>query len=192
MALKQNVQLRIGLRQNKNVKSTGYNKWYGEVVLRQGLTQRGFIKHIMEHIPGITEAMTTAVIETVAQCIPELVGQGTSVKLDGIGVFYPTLNSQAYTDKAGVKHIYTKTEQQLLKDVIQPSEVVRGVRFRFKPDSTKLDNLTSKAFKKKTSIELAGVIKNVDWDAGGGDIGDTIESQLISMKQYKDSLTKNS
>lgn len=183
MALKNNVQLRIGLRQNKNVKSTGYNKWYGEVVLRQGLTQRGFIKHIMEHIPGITEAMTTAVLETIAQCIPELVGQGISVKLDGIGVFYPTLNSQRYTDKDGVVHDYSKTEQQMINDAIQPSEVVRGVRFRFKPDSTKLDNLTSKAFKKQTSLELAGVFTSVEIPADGGSV--PIEKQLIPMETYR-------
>lgn len=188
MALKQNVQLRIALRKNSNVKSTGYNKWYGEVVLRQGLTQRGFIKHIMQHIPGISEAMTTAVLETVAQCIPELVGQGVSVKLDGIGVFYPTLNSQKYTDKEGVVHDYSKTEQQIANTVIQPSEVVRGVRFRFKPDSTKLDNLTSKAFKKMSSIELVGVFKNV---LNG--TGDSEEFQnIITLSQYRDSLTQNS
>ena len=190
MALKNNVQLRIGLRQNKNVKSTGYNKWYGEVVLRQGLTQRGFIKHIMEHIPGITEAMTTAVLETIAQCIPELVGQGVSVKLDGIGVFYPTLNSQKYTDKNGVVHDYSKTEQQMLHDVIQPSEVVRGVRFRFKPDSTKLDNLTSKAFKKKTAIEVAGVFVEVPIQVEGGLSSEY--QNLISLSQYRDSITQNS
>lgn len=161
MALKEKVPLRVALRKNTNVKSAGYQKWYAEVVLRQGLTQRGLIDHILEHIPGVPKSQITTVIATVAQCLPELVGQGISVKLDGIGVFYPTVNAQKLPAEApGGPKSYTKTQEQMANDVIQPADVVRGIRFRFRPDSTRLDNLTSKKFKDKTSIELAGVFVN--------------------------------
>lgn len=157
MALKNDRALRIALRQNKNVKSTGYNKWYAEVVLRDGYTQRGFINHIMQHIPGVTRAQVESVLQSVAQCLPELVGQGVSVKLDGIGVFFPTLNCSKKLDKQGhVVKSYTFTKDQIVEQTPSPQEAVRGVRFRFRPDSSKLDNLTSKAMKDKTYLELMG------------------------------------
>lgn len=160
MSLKHKLPLKVALRKNTNVKSAGYNKYYGSVVEREGLTQRGLIKHITSHIPGISEAMTAAVISQLSQCIPELVAQGVSVKLDGIGIFYPTIAN-------GVG----KTDAQMVAG-LQPNDFVTGVRFRFRPDSTKLDSLTAKSLRKKTSVELAGIFTTV---SSGGENFDVIQ-----------------
>ena len=147
MAIKRKLPLRVALRQNTNVKSAGYNKFYAEVVLRQGLTQDGLIDHITAHIPGVTRSMTTAVIETLATCIPELISQGNSVKLDGIGTFSPTIESSQ-----GL------TVNQMKKQIPSSVTVVHGVHIRFRPDGTKLCNITSKQLRKKTAIELMGFV----------------------------------
>lgn len=141
MALKEKIPLRVALRKNKNVKSTGYNKYYGEIVLRQGLTQRGLVDHIMSHIPGITKTMVNSVLETVTNCIPELVSQGVSVKLDGIGVFYPTVSSKGAANP---------------KD-LNVQDDIKGVRIRFRPDTTKLDNISSKVLLNESYVTLVGV-----------------------------------
>lgn len=141
MALKEKVPLRVALRKNKNVKSTGFNKYYGEIVLRQGLTQRGLVDHIMAHIPGITKTMVNTVLETVTNCIPELVSQGVSVKLDGIGVFYPTVSSKGAVNP---------------KDLNVQNDIT-GVRMRFRPDTTKLDNISSKVLLSEAFVKLEGV-----------------------------------
>lgn len=141
MALKEKVPLRVALRKNKNVKSTGYNKYYGEIVLRQGLTQRGLIEHIMAHIPGITRTMVNTVLETVTNCIPELVSQGVSVKLDGIGVFYPTVSSKGAANPKDLNVV----------------DDITGVRIRFRPDTTKLDNISSRVLRKESYVTLVGV-----------------------------------
>ena len=64
--------------------------------------------------------------------------QGYSVKLDGIGIFYPTI--------ANVKGGAESPADFSL------STNVKGVRFKFRPDSTNLDDLTTKAFGKKVSF----------------------------------------
>ena len=168
MALERKQKLFIGLRKNTNVKSAGYNKYYGSVVLREGLTQRGFIQHVTAHIPGITESMTAAVLETVVKCIPELVAQGVSVKLNGIGIFYPTI-ANPYKGL---------TLADMKKDAPTANMVINGLRLRFRPDSTKLDNLTSKALRDKTAISLAGVYTTVK-------VGEENVEVLLPMDEYK-------
>lgn len=151
MALERKQKLSIGLRKNINSKSNGFNKYYGYVVQREGLTQRGFIKHLTSHIPGITESMTAAVLETMVKCLPELIAQGVSVKLDGIGIFYPTIRNP----RLGI------TLDKMKEGAPSAASVVDGLRIRFRPDSTKLDNLTSKALRDKTAITLAGIYTKV-------------------------------
>lgn len=140
MALNQNIKIRLGMRKNTNVKSTGYGKYYVAIAKRNGgLTQRGFIDHVAEHVAGVPRPMVAAVINQLSDCIPELVKQGVSVKLDGIGIFYPTIAS------AGVADPFT----------YDTSKHVLGVRIRFKPDSTKLDDLTSISFmENKTDLSV--------------------------------------
>jgi hypothetical protein len=79
-----------------------------------------------------------AMLSKLSECIPELVAQGYGVKLDGIGIFYPTIANR----KGGAASVSDFTV----------AENVEGVRFRFKPDSTNLDDLTTKAFGKRVTL----------------------------------------
>ena len=92
---------------------------------------------MIEH--GMTsKADVLAMLAKLSECIPELVAQGYSVKLDGIGIFYPVIANV----KGGAESPAEFTVSQNIK----------GVRFRFKPDSTDLDDLTTKAFGKKITF----------------------------------------
>ena len=168
MAIDRKQKLSIGLRINKNRKSAGYGKFYGKVVQRDGLTQRGFINHVTAHIPGITESMTAAVLETVVTCIPELVAQGVSVKLDGIGIFYPTIENPY----GGI------SLEKMKEGAPSAAVVINGLRLRFRPDSTKLDNLTSKSLRDKTAMTIAGIYTDVK-------VGDQTVEVLLPMDEYK-------
>jgi nucleoid DNA-binding protein len=92
---------------------------------------------MVEH--GMTsKSDVLAMLAKLSECIPELVAQGYSVKLDGIGVFYPTIaNKRGGADSP---------------EDFSVSKNVAGVRFRFKPDSTDLDDLTSKTFGKHVTF----------------------------------------
>lgn len=130
--LSENITLRLGARKNTNVKSTGYNKYYLKIAYRNGgLTQRGFIDHVAEHCIGVPRAMVSAVISQLSECIPELISQGTSVKIDRLGVFIPYVGSKGVANPADYN---VRTD-------------ITGLRMRLRPDSTKLDDLTSKNFK---------------------------------------------
>jgi len=125
------------LRKFKNARSSSNNRWFAYVNKTGLLTTRGLANHMIEH--GMTnKAEVLAMLAKLSECIPELVAQGYSVKLDGIGIFYPTIANV----KGGAE---SPAEFNLATNV-------KGVRFKFRPDSTDLDDLTTKAFGKKVSF----------------------------------------
>ena len=125
------------LKQFNNDQSPVNGRWFAYVNRPGILSTRGLANHMVEH--GMTnKADVLAMLAKLSECIPELVAQGYSVKLDGIGVFYPVIANR----KGGAES----------PDKFSVADNVQGVRFRFKPDSTDLDNLTSKTFGKKVSF----------------------------------------
>jgi hypothetical protein len=79
-----------------------------------------------------------AMLAKLSECIPELVAQGYGVKLDGIGIFYPTIANK----KGGADSV----------EDFSVTKNIDGIRFRFTPDSTNLDDMTSKAFGKRVTL----------------------------------------
>ena len=126
------------LRKVKNDQSPVYNRWFARVDRPGTLSTRGLAQHMIEHGLVGNRADVESMLSKLSECIPELVAQGYGVKLDGIGIFYPTIKNR----KGGAASV---TEFTI-------SENVEGVRFRFRPDSTDLDDLTAKAFGKKVSF----------------------------------------
>ena len=125
------------LKQFNNDQSPVNGRWFAYVNRPGILSTRGLANHMVEH--GMTnKADVLAMLAKLSECIPELVAQGYSVKLDGIGVFYPVIANR----KGGAAN----------PGEFSVADNVQGVRFRFKPDSTDLDNLTSKTFGKKVSF----------------------------------------
>ena len=125
------------LRKFKNARSSSNNRWFAYVNKTGLLTTRGLANHMIEH--GMTnKAEVLAMLAKLSECIPELVAQGYSVKLDGIGIFYPTIaNVKGGAESPADFNLSTN---------------VKGVRFKFRPDSTDLDDLTTKAFGKKVTF----------------------------------------
>ena len=126
------------LRKVKNDQSPVYNRWFARVDRPGTLSTRGLAQHMIEHGLVGNRADVESMLSKLSECSPELVAQGYGVKLDGIGIFYPTIKNR----KGGAASV---TEFTI-------SENVEGVRFRFRPDSTDLDDLTAKAFGKKVSF----------------------------------------
>ena len=88
---KNQKSLRIVLRQNKNEDSRAYGKWYAELMDRESISTRALAKHIASHGSPYTEDMIIGILAALSRCIPEIVSEGTGVKLDGLGQFYPSL-----------------------------------------------------------------------------------------------------
>ena len=144
MATTNRIQFPLARKKNLNRKSTAYNKWYLVRAYAKNLSQRGLIDHMVEHGLSVPRAIIEAVLTQIAQCVPELCATGVGVQLDGLGIFYPSIKSSGDLDE----------------EECTTTACLEGVRVRFKPDSTKLDNLTSKVFKEKVQPEIVGYVAN--------------------------------
>ena len=126
------------LKKFKNARSSANNRWFAYVNKVGTLSTRGLAQHMIEHGLISNRAEVEAILTKLSECIPELVAQGYGVKLEGIGIFYPTIANV----KGGAETVADFTISQNIK----------GVHFRFRPDSTNLDDLTTKAFGKKVTF----------------------------------------
>jgi len=148
MSTVNSIELRVNLRANNNEKSDQFGRLYAELERNRTLSLRGLAKHISEHGSVYTIDVVYGVLAKLCQCIPELLAQGQPVKLDGLGTFYPT----ALNVKGGLADIAAAKETN-------PTTVVEGVRVRYLPDGTKLDDMTSKAFKERCSLVWGNLIE---------------------------------
>ena len=130
------ISMGINYRKKTNTRMTGSGNYFAEVDRRETLTTRGLAEHLKTHgcLAGLDAIQ--AVLVKISQCVPELVAQGIGVKLDGLGIFYPTVKNK----KGGA------TEAQMLDKDFNPTSLIEGVHVRFSPESSDLDNITSKQF----------------------------------------------
>ena len=142
------IELRVNLRANNNEKSDQFGRLYAEIDRKRTLSLRGLAKHISDHGTIYTRDIVEGVLTKLCQCIPELLSQGQPVKLDGLGTFYPT----AQNHSGGLASIEEAKN-------ISPDDQVEGVRVRFLPDGTKLDDMTSKSFKQRCSLVWGNLIE---------------------------------
>ena len=139
------IKFELARKKNLNKKSTGYNKFYLVKAKSQTLSQRGFINHMTEHGLSVPRAIIESVFVQMCQCIPEICATGVGVQIDGLGIFYPTV----------------KSEGNFEEEECTPQTCMKGVRVRFKPDSSKLDDLTSITFAKKVEPEVVGYVDHI-------------------------------
>lgn len=123
---------------SSNPKKSG--KWYGKRFMPVTLGTRGLAEHMLNHGVIAERSEVEDVLNGLVTCIPELLKQGVNVKLQGLGTFRATLSSRG--------------AESIEKYNIQKH--VRGVHMRFIPDSTNLDNMTSKKFKTQCALGCIG------------------------------------
>ena len=146
---KERIALGINLRQNKITGNAGYGKYYPEVDVQKTLSLRGFAKHMTDHGSVYGRDLLEGVLIKITECLPELVSQGIPVQLGGLGTFYPT--AQVKKD-AAVSSIADM-------DGLNPNDIVEAIHIRFLPDTSKLDNISGKAFKEACALELRNIVE---------------------------------
>ncbi len=147
MPVKNKSVLHIDVAKNNNQKSDNYGHYYPRVVRIQTLSTRAFAQHIADHGSIYTIDIVVGVLRKFTDCLIEQLSQGKGVKLDGIGVFYPTAKSvkDGAADFDSVKEMGAE-------------QLVEGIHVRFLPKSSSLDNITSKEMKKRCSLQLRNVV----------------------------------
>ena len=83
----------VDLYKNRNTASKTYGQFYGRVFNRETLSLKGFAKHMMEHGKRITYEELVLTLQQMVSCLKELAIQGVPVKMDGLGTFYPSIES---------------------------------------------------------------------------------------------------
>lgn len=131
------ISMLYDLKQNNVKDSAAYGKWYPHAVRRDTLSLRGLSDHIADHGSIYTRDVVLGVLTKFTSCLVELVSQGIGVKLDGLGTFYPTLEAKGASTPIGY-------------DI--NSKLV-GVHIRFNPEDVKLDQITSRAFKQRCTMQ---------------------------------------
>ena len=147
----------INLRQNKITGNAGYGKYYPEVDVQKTLSLRGFAKHMTDHGSVYGRDLLEGVLIKITECLPELVSQGIPVQLGGLGTFYPT--AQVKKD-AAVSSIADM-------DGLNPNDIVEAIHIRFLPDTSKLDNISGKAFKEACALELRNIVDTKEVTVNG-------------------------
>ncbi len=139
---KTDVEIRVNMRENTNQKSDQYGHFYPYIDRMSTLDTRGLCKHVANHNSIYGREVIEGVVLQITSCTLELLSMGVAVQLTGFGTFYPTLQSRY----EGV--VSMKEAEELGVDT-----VVEGIHVRFLPDSTDLDNITSKKFKERCALK---------------------------------------
>ena len=167
------IQMPINIKLNQNeAMSSAYGKYYLEVATAEVLSTEGLVNHITHHNCAVGTEAIAAVIKKLGECIPELVAQGQPVKIDGLGIFYPTAENK----KSGL------LKSQLLDSKVNPLDVLAGIHMRFRPQSDDLNDLTSKSFLKmqvQPVINLVCRAKAVDLTP---EVTDKTKKKWLSQK----------
>ena len=167
---RERITFPVNLRQNINDDSTAYGKWFPVPSSSEPMSLKGFAKHLAEHGKLASYDMLVLVLQNVVGCLKELILQGQSVKLDGLGTFRPTIEGEGSNE----------VELAISK---RANMIIKGIHLRFSPENAKGEKLTSRALKDArlyNSCSL-GICYEGGLDASGHATDTRTEAQKAAM-----------
>ena len=146
------------LKQNNIKNSKIFGKWFAHGKTIETLNTRKLANHIAEHGSIYTPDVVFGVLEKFRSCLLEMLLESKRVKIDGLGIFFTTLENE----KGGA----TKKED------FNPQKNLKALHIRFLPDSTTETNISSREFIKKAEFvnaeAFADQLKEDTPSNGGG------------------------
>ena len=146
-----NPQFGINLRKNDNQYNPGYGQYYPKAQERETISLAGLIKHMADHNSIYGEDVIEGVLKKMRGCIIELLSQGNSVKIDGLGTFVPTVQAT----KNGI------SKADILAGKWNASTYIKGIHIRFLPEGAGDKDITSRVFKGMCSLSTYGVEEKI-------------------------------
>ena len=147
-----NPQFGINLRKNDNQYNPGYGQYYPKAQERETISLAGLIKHMADHNSIYGEDVIEGVLTKMRGCVIELLSQGNSVKLDGLGTFTPTVQAT----KNGI------SKADILAGKWNASTYIKGIHIRFLPEGAGDKDITSRVFKGMCSLSTYGIEEKID------------------------------
>ena len=149
------------LKQNKAQGSKIYGKWFAHGKTIETLNTRKMATHIAEHGSIYTPDVVFGVLEKFRSCLLEMLLNSKRVKIDGLGIFYTTLENE----KGGADQ----------KDDFSPTKNLKALHIRFLPDQEAETNISSREFIKKAEFvnaeSFAGSLEDESSNGGSGSGG---------------------
>ena len=146
------------LKQNKVKNSKVNGKWFARQKTLETLNTRKLANHISEHGSIYTPDVVFGVLEKFRSCLIEMLLNSKRVKIDGLGIFFTTLeNSEGGAES---------------KDKFLPQRNLKGLHIRFLPDSSTETDISSREFIKKAEFvnaeTFAGSLEDESGNGGSG------------------------
>ena len=143
------------LRQNKNVKSKIYGKWFAHSKSVETMNTRKLSQHISEHGSIYTPDVVFGVLEKFRSCLVEMLLESKSVKIDGLGTFYTTIeNEPGGADK---------------EEDFSVQKNLRALHIRFIPEQEQELNISSREFIKKAEFVNVSSMKGAKKESDSGE-----------------------
>ena len=146
------------LKQNNIKNSKIFGKWFAHGKTIETLNTRKLANHIAEHGSIYTPDVVFGVLEKFRSCLLEMLLESKRVKIDGLGIFFTTLENE----KGGAAK----------KEDFSPQKNLKALHIRFLPDSTTETNISSREFIKKAEFvnaeAFADQLKEDTPSNGGG------------------------
>ena len=146
------------LKQNKVKNSKVNGKWFAHQKTLETLNTRKLANHISEHGSIYTPDVVFGVLEKFRSCLLEMLLNSKRVKIDGLGIFFTTLENT----EGGAES----------KDKFLPQKNLKGLHIRFLPDSSTETDISSREFIKKAEFvnaeTFAGSLEDESSNAGSG------------------------
>ena len=147
------------LRQNKNVKSKIYGKWFAHSKSVETMNTRKLSQHISEHGSIYTPDVVFGVLEKFRSCLLEMLLESKSVKIDGLGTLYTTLeNEPGGADK---------------EEDFNVQKNLKALHIRFIPEQEQELNISSREFIKKAEFVNVDSMKSGEKKTGSGNGSDS-------------------
>ena len=126
------------VKRNENQYNNGYGQWYARVKSLETLNTRKLAQHISEHGSIYTPDVVYGVLEKFRSCLVEMLLNSKKVKIDGLGIFYTTIeNTPTGADK---------------KEDFNVNKHLKALHIRFLPEQEQEQNLSSREFIKQAEF----------------------------------------
>ena len=148
------------VKKNTNKYNAAYGKWYAQVKALETLNTRKLALHISEHGSIYTPDVVYGVLEKFRSCLVEMLLNSKKVKIDGLGIFYTTLeNTRNGAEK---------------KEDFSVNKNLKALHIRFLPEQEQEQNLSSREFIKQAEfVNVDSFLgKEEEQTPAGGGTGD--------------------
>ena len=147
------LELNLSENTNSQLQANGYNpqgKYYARVETKETYDLKKLAKHMHVHNAAFSSGLIVGILTDMVACIKELALDGNVIKIDDLGLFKASVESNGLTLRSGAKISAGKgsqrTDAELTSDISKQQFAVGAVKLIMQATGeTTKDDMTSEA-----------------------------------------------